>query len=189
MNNGALSPTSAAAAQPNGQTDSGAGAAAGAPQPELDAKNGQIPPGAPTYADKAYKFSVKYPPDFTFRAQPADKLADLKPTPVASFIFLSPTAAASQAPDEPADLEIRVYAAGQATSLESWLTANGLLPADGSVPLKPFQAANASGAEVCSSTMIAPGCAYFVSGGGQVFQLIPASLMGDAMAKTFTLAQ
>lgn len=141
------------------------------------------------YADSTYKFSVKYPPDFTFRALPAEKLADLKPTPAASFIFMNPTAAASQTPDEPADLEIRVYAAGQATSLESWLTSNGLLPADGSVPLKPFQAANATGAEVCSSTMIAPGCSYFVIGNGQVYQLIPVSLAGESMAKTFTLAQ
>jgi hypothetical protein len=62
-----------------------------------------------------------------------------------------------------------------------------LLPADGTVPLKPFQTANVSGVQVCASTMIAPGCSYFVLGSGWVYQLTPATLEGETMVRSFML--
>lgn len=155
---------------------------------EPEAPNGQPQSDMKVYTDSTYKFSVSYPANFVFRTQPAEKLAQLMPTPAASFIFINPTAASSDVADlEPADLEIRVYPPGQTTSLDNWLTSNGLLPADGSIPVKPFQATNVSGVEVCASTMIAPGCSYFVLGGGRVYQMTPASLEGESMSKTFKL--
>jgi hypothetical protein len=111
-------------------------------------------------------------------------LAQLTPTPLAVIRFMNPVLAASSVPDEPADLEIRVYSVGQATSLEDWLTVNGLAPAGGS-PHQPFQTSHVSGVQVCSDTMIAPGCAFFVRGGGWVYQLIPSSVTGEEMINTF----
>jgi hypothetical protein len=177
------------AAQPTGQSEPGAGAASGGPQAQPDAQSGQPQSGTMlVYTDSTYKFSVGYPAGFVFRTLPAEKLAQLEPRPAASFIFINPTAASSDVADlEPADLEIRVYAAGQITSLESWLTSNGLLPADGSVPPKPFQTANVSGVQVCASTMIAPGCSYFVLGKGWIYQLTPAAVEGETMVHTFKL--
>lgn len=172
------------AAQPKGQ--SGPGAASGDSQAQPPSQSGQ-PEKTVLYADNTNKFSVAYPPDFAVRAQPAEKLAQLKPAPAASSIFMNPVAASSDTAElEPADLEIRVYVAEPGTSLESWLTSNDLLT-DGGSPLKPFKAANASGVQVCASTMIAPGCSYFVLGNGRVYQLTPASLAGEAMASTFML--
>ena len=108
---------------------------------------------------------------------------------------MNPVTASSEIVDlEPADLEIRVYAAGgipvqggASADLDSWLTSNGLLPADGSLQPKPFQTENVSGVEVCASTMIAPGCSYYFTGSGWVYQLTPATLQGEAMVKTFRL--
>jgi hypothetical protein len=76
----------------------------------------------------------------------------------------------------------------QASSLEEWLRSNGLLPVDNTLALEAFQAANVSGVEVCASTMIAPGCSYFVMGNGFIYQLTAATLEGEAMAQTFMLA-
>jgi hypothetical protein len=141
-----------------------------------------------TYTDSTYGFSVSYPDDFVFRTLPAEKLAGLKPKPLASFIIMNPVTASSDIVDlEPADLEIRVYGGGEIEALESWLISNGLLPTDGTVPLQPFQAANVSGIKVCASTMIAPNCSYFVPGKGWVYQLIPVTLEGEAMIDTFML--
>jgi hypothetical protein len=59
------------------------------------------------------------------------------------------------------------------------------LSVDSVLPLAAFQAANVAGVEVCASTMIAPGCSYFVMGNGFIYQLTPATLEGEAMAPTF----
>ncbi len=185
----AMPPISATqlAVQPLGQSEPGAGAANKGPQAEPEAQGGQSQPGTMVvYADSTYKFSVGYPADFVFRTQPAEKLAQFTPMPTASFIFMNPVTAASDLGDlEPADLEIRVYGAGQTTSLDDWLTANSLLPTDCSVPLKPFQTANVSGVQVCASTMMALACSYFVMDGGWVYQLTPATLEGETMVGTF----
>jgi hypothetical protein len=79
-----------------------------------------------------------------------------------------------------------VYDAGDAASVESWLTANQLAPADGST-MPAFQTANVSGVQVCSSTMIAPGCQFYVLGDGWVYQLTAATQTGEAMIQTFKL--
>jgi hypothetical protein len=177
------------AVQPPGQSEPGAGTASGGSQAEPEAQGGQPQPVTRVaYADSTYKFSVDYPADFLFRTQPAEKLAQLNPMPVTSFTFMNPVTASSDVADlEPADLEIRVYVAGQIASLDSWLTSKGLLPADGTAPLKPFQTANVSGVQVCASTMIAPGCSYFVLGSGWVYQLTPATLEGETMVRSFML--
>jgi hypothetical protein len=140
------------------------------------------------YADTTYMFSVNYPKDFVFRMQSADKLAQLMPKPDAAFIFMNPETAASDLGDlEPADLEIRVYDAGDGASLDSWLDTNGMLPGGGTGALESFQAQGVSGYRVCASTMIAPGCAYFVMGNGFIYQLIPVTLEGETMAHSFAL--
>lgn len=171
------------AMQPTGQSEPSGGS-----QSAPEAQPGERQPGKMlVYEDGTYKFKVDYPADFVLRTQPAEKLAQLAPRPVASFIFMNPVAAGSERADlEPADLEVRVHAAGQAASLDSWLTSNGLL-AGGNLPPKPFQTAHVSGVELCASTMIAPGCSYYFMGNGWVYQLTPASLEGEAMVKTFTL--
>lgn len=174
------------AAQPIGQSEPGAGAVSGEPQAEPSTQ--PVSGTMLDYTDSTYTFRVAYPAGFVFRTQPAEKLAQLEPKPAAAFVFLNSTAVASDIPDqEPADLEIRVYATGRVASLESWLTANGLLPADGSAPPKPFQTANVSGVQVCAATMIAPGCSHFVLGSGRVYQLIPASVAGETMIQTFKM--
>jgi hypothetical protein len=140
------------------------------------------------FTDSTYQFSVNYPDNFVLRTQPAENLSQLTPRPDAAFIFMNPETAASDLGDlEPADLEIRVYGMAQAPSLEEWLRSNGLLSVDSVLPLTAFQAANVSGVEVCASTMIAPGCSYFVMGNGFIYQLTPATLEGEAMAPTFML--
>ena len=176
------------AVQSPGQSQPGAGASGG-PQTTPATQQGQSQPGASgIYTDATYKFAVAYPADFVFRTLPAEKLAQLEPVPTASFALMNPTTAASDLGDlEPADLEIRVYAAEQGVLLDSWLTANKLAPADGSVPLKPFKTANVSGFQVCASTMIIPGCSYVVAGNGWVYQLIPVSIAGETMVETFRL--
>ena len=175
--------------QPPGQSEPGAGAANNGSQVDPEEQVGQLQPGTTiVYSDSTYKFKVNYPTDFVFRTQPVEKLNQLNPIPAASFIFMDPITAASDLGDlEPADLEIRVYVVGPVMSLDAWLTSNGLLSADGSVPSQPFQTANVSGVEVCTSTMIAPGCSYFVLGGDWVYQLRPATLEGEAIADTLTL--
>jgi hypothetical protein len=138
------------------------------------------------YTDNTYAFSVAYPDTFVARMQPAEQLAQFTPMPSAALRVMSPVVAASDLGDrEPADLEIRVYKVGQIASLERWLTSNGLLSAGDTV--QPFQAATVSGVEVCASTMLAPGCSYFVLGGGRIYQLTPATQEGEAMMDTFTL--
>jgi hypothetical protein len=129
------------------------------------------------YRDSRYQFSLGYPADFVFREQPAEQLTNLEPRPLASFRIMGPATA------DPADLEVRVFGADQAASLKGWLRSNGLLPAE----LKPFKTAHVSGVEVCSSTMIAPGCSYFVLGDGWIYQLTPASVEGERITRTFTL--
>lgn len=177
------------AAQPPGQSEPGAGAGNGESQVEPGAQGEELQPGTiAVYTDSTYKFSVSYPADFVVRTQPAEELAQLTPMPTTSFTFMNPVTASSDVVElEPADLEIRVYDAGQIGSLDSWLTSNGLLPADSAVPLKPFQTANVSGVEVCATTMIAPGCSYFVLGSDWVYQLTPATLEGETMVDTFML--
>ncbi len=140
------------------------------------------------YTSGVYKFRVGYPANFVFRPQPAGQLAQFNPQPDASFRIMDPlTAANDQDGLEPADLTIRIFSTGLATSLDSWLIANHLLPADGSMQPKPFKTDNVSGFEVCPSSMIAPGCSYFFTGNALIYQLTPATQAGQTMIKTFIL--
>lgn len=141
------------------------------------------------YANSTYHFSVSQPADFVVRMQSAEMLAQRDPKPVASFRFMSPQAAASDLGElEAAELEISVHAAGTETSLNDWLISTHVLQANGATAAKPLRVGNVPGMEVCASTMIAPGCSYYVMGNGWVYQLTPASLEGETMVTTFLLA-
>jgi hypothetical protein len=162
------------------------GVAQGGDENEPGSSNGQPTAGAPMmYTDDTYKFSVEYPSNFTFRVQTADKLATLEPKPLTAFLFINPVAASSDIADlEPADLEIRVYDPKGATSLEQWL-ASVKLNGDG-FSSKEFKTNNISGLKVCVSTMIFPGCSYFVMNNNRVYQLITVTLEGEDMFNSFT---
>jgi hypothetical protein len=169
------------------QTQPGAGSVENQ-TPETTAAPSQPDSGQLTFTAPDYGFQVNYPAGFVVSDAPAQELAQLAPAPVAGYRFMNPGTAASDLGDlEPADLAIRVHAAPGA-SLAEWLVANGFLPADGSVTPAPFQATNVAGLEVCASTMIAPGCSYFFAGSDYVYQLIPATLEGEAMMGSFALA-
>ncbi len=171
------------------------GSGPGSSEPGAGAETGQAPPsgaqnGSPgtwvSYVNSDYKFSLNYPSDYKFSSQSADKLAGLKPTPVAAWIFLSPEKASSDVSDlEPADLEIRVFDARGATSLDGWLKSVGLQNAG--VTSKSFKTDNASGVQLCATTMIFPGCSYFILGKDRVYQLVAASQVGEDMVKTFAV--
>jgi hypothetical protein len=175
-----------------GPSESGAGAASEESQPEADveeAEGSEQVAEMTEYVDSTYHFAVSYPSDFVLSNLSAEELSQLIPTPDASVTFMNPETATSDIVElEPADLEIRVYSAGEADSLESWLTVNGLLAEDGSVQPESFQTPSVSGLKVCASTMIFPGCSNFVLGNGFVYQLIPVTVEGEAMIETFTLA-
>lgn len=175
--------------QPPSQTEPDAGAGYEDSQMESEGQENEFRSEIGVlYSDSIYKFGVGYPSNFLFRTQPTEKLEHLNPIPSASFTFMNPvTASNDQAGLELADLEIRVYAAGQAKSLNSWLISMGLLSADSSIPIQQFQTINVSGIKVCASTMIIPRCSYFIIGNGWVYQLIPVTLEGEAMLHTFML--
>lgn len=138
------------------------------------------------YTDDTYKFTIAYPADFSFSTQPNEKIANLVPKPLVSFIIMNPTTAASDIVElEPADLEIRVYDGKGVTALDRWLDSVGL--AGDGYTSQEFRTENVSGLEVCTSTMLAPGCSYFVLGSDWVYQMIPSTLEGEAILQSFTL--
>lgn len=141
-----------------------------------------------SYTNAAYKFGVSRPSDYQLQSRPAEKTAQLKPLPVAAWAFLSPEKIASDVADlEPPDLEIRVYDARGTASLENWLASAGLLPEGGGVSSKAFRMPDVSGLQLCASTMIFPGCSYFILGKDWGYQLITTSQVGEEMFRTFTL--
>ena len=170
-----------------GRGSSGPGAASGGSSAEPGAPDTQgVQPGPLVdFTDPAYKFSVSVPDNYTVDTLTADKLAAFQPKPAGVFRILNPMLAGSDNPElEAPDLEIRVFEAPQQmVSVESWLAANGLPPA------KPWKNGHVSGLEVCAGTLIGPGCSYFVTGNGWVYQLTPASLEGETLMGTFTLVQ
>ena len=137
------------------------------------------------YSDGTYQFSVSHPSDFVIGDLAADKLAELTPKPVAAIFIMDPITAKSEVPDEPADLEIRFYARGGETSLDGWLKSNGLITA--SDTQQEFKTDNVSGVMVCASTMIFPGCRYYVFGNDWVYQLNLTSQEGESMFNSFKL--
>jgi len=180
----ASSDTQDTSSQP-GSSDPGAAERASKTQTKTE---GAQPPSESWlfYKDLTYKFGVYYPPDYVFSAKPAEELAKLDPRPSASFSIMNPKTASSDVVElEPADLEIRLFDPAGVTSLDNWLTSVGMIASTDSP--QPFKTANVSGVSVCASTMIAPGCSYFVMGKGWVYQLTPATLEGESMIETFVL--
>lgn len=138
------------------------------------------------YTDDTYKFTIAYPADFSFSTQPDEKIANLVPKPLVSFSIMNPIAASSDIVElEPADLEIRIHSAKDATELNRWLTSVGL--AGDGYTTQEFKTENVSGLQVCISTMLAPGCSYFVLGSDWVYQMIPSTLEGESILQSFVL--
>jgi hypothetical protein len=181
--------------QPTGETEPGAATPGPDATSETTPSPDTVEPGPPVaYVDDTYKFRVDHPENFVVRPLTSEQMAQLTPSPIAGFAFLNPMAASSAATDqEPADLELRVFTAdlpasqGGQPGLDAWLVAQGFLPADGSVVPTLWETEHVSGEQVCSSTMIAPPCAYFVLGAGLVYQLRPVTLEGEAIANSFEL--
>jgi hypothetical protein len=174
------------AAQPPGET--APGGAAGDVVDETDPGETQPSPpvGWMTYTDPTYGYTVAYPSDFVVAMQDTAPLAQFSPAPESSVFFMNPTMAAGDlAGIEPPDLEVRIYPAGSAASLEAWLVESQFVPADASPVGEPFQTGNAAGLKVCASTMIAPGCSFYFLHNGRVYQLTPATLEGEAMVPSF----
>jgi hypothetical protein len=175
------------AAQPQGQSELGAGeSVTGDTGQQTPSPAPPVPPaGWVTYINSAAGFSITYPKGFVVQPQDVSKFAQFTPTPVTSIFFMNPTmAAGALAGIEPPDLEVRVYRAGAADSLRSWLVSAGFASV-GSSAVQPYQNASVSGLEVCQATLIAPGCSVYVLHSGRVYQLTPMSREGEAMSETF----
>lgn len=139
-----------------------------------------------TYTDSIYQFSIAFPSDYTFNVMPHDQLVTFNPAPAAAFTIMNPTTAASEVAElEPADVALYVFNADQVGSLNDLLVTLNLTV--GGSSSTPFQAVYVSGLEVCNSSMIAPGCSYFVEGSGWIYRLIPATLEGEAIIDTLML--
>lgn len=141
-----------------------------------------------TYTSETYFFQIMHPTNFVIRPQSTEYLTQLEPAPAAALLFLHPDTAASDLGDlELADLELRIHEMGETAELEEWLIANQFLPTDGSISPQSYPMTNVAGVELCSSMLIAPGCSYFVTNGSLIYQLIPASLEGEAVMQTLKL--
>lgn len=176
--------------QPQGQSEPGAGklgaGETGKQTPSTDLP--VSPAGWTVYVDPTHGFSIGYPKGFVIQSQQASKLAQFTPIPIASIFFMNPTMAKGDfAGIEPPDLEVRVYRAGAADSLQSWLVSVSFVAVDGGTSTQPYRNASVSGLKVCQSTMIAPGCSVYILRGGRVYQLTPISREGEAMIETFVL--
>ena len=138
------------------------------------------------FSNNQYQFAVPYPADFSVLSPGSQLLYPLSIPASASFAFMNPDSAASDAVEyEFPDFEVRVYSADGNASLEDWLRPTGFL--EGMLPPEPFQTNYVSGIMVCQSSMMAPGCTYFVKGNGWNYQLTSATLEGEAMFNAFTL--
>jgi hypothetical protein len=158
------------------------------------------PPGSPdpgppvdrsgwvTYTQPDLGFRVGHPQNFVVRRQDVAKLPRFDPAPAASLFFMNPTmAAGGLAGVEPPDLEVRVYPAGTAESVENWLLEARFATAETVKAARPFHKDGVAGLQVCASTMIAPGCSVYVLRGDRAYQLTAASREGEAMIETFEL--
>ena len=166
------------AAQPPGQSEPGAASAPGG-RSEPGGERPPQPAKLVEYRNSRYGFSFRHRANFRLGAVTAGKLAALDPRPEAAIVVRR------RYEVEPPDLELRVYRAPRTESLRTWLRAHGLLPSGGSSRIEPFENANVSGLEVCGSTLIGPGCSYYVRKAGWIYQLTPASLAGERIVQTF----
>ena len=196
MQSGAVQTSGSGTAAGGVESGAGAPSAPGADGAGAVTDSGQTQSvaGGVLYTNATYKFSVTIPSDFVVRPRVAQQLAQWNPKAVAGILFMNPTSASSQVPDEPGDLEVRVYDLAGAASLDGWLNAAGL-PAgtstnnDGNTGTNTmYWVSKASGVKVCRSTMIAPQCTYFFIGNNWVYQLISMTQAGDSMLASFTIA-
>lgn len=145
-----------------------------------------LPANWSTYTDPAYGFSIAYPRGFVLQPQDVSKLARFTPAPLASIFFMNPTmAAGGLAGIEPPDLEVRVYRAEAVDSLKSWLVSVGFASPESRTAAWPLRTTSLKGLQVCQSTMIAPGCSFYVIHSDRVYQLTAISREGEAMIDTF----
>lgn len=140
-----------------------------------------------TYSDTHRQFRINYPREFVFRQRKATELDEFVPTPETVIYFMSPSMASGDlAGIEPPDLEIRIYPVNiSGYSLEQWLRATGFAYGKSGTTVRRFQSTHVDGLEVCSTTMIAPGCSMYVMGINLIFQLTPASEIGQMILETF----
>lgn len=189
----AAPPTSDAGSANRGEGSSGPGVGESAPGEAVGRSAvrcaGTPSEGSKTYIDRLYGFSVKHPDGFVVRPQDPSRLGGFSPTPIVSIHFMNPTMAkGALAGMEPPDLDVRVYRAGAASSLENWLASTGFASKGGGTDVRPYRNANLSGLKVCQTTMIAPGCSYYFLFGGRVYALTPATVEGEAMLESFSPA-
>jgi len=144
-----------------------------------------IPVLSLVYTDTTNKFSVGYPSTFATRTRTAEQLSLFNPKPSAAILFMNPIAAQSQVPDEPGDLEIRVYYPIEIPAINDWLKSVGLTTSNEKNLM--YTTDNASGVKVCRSDMLAPNCSYFFYANNRVYQLISMTQTGDAMLNTFKI--
>ena len=176
------------AQQPPGQSPPGAAEITDDPQaaPPGGSVQNEGRWGPPlNYSNSDYKFGLTYPAGFAILSPKPGVLYQLPLNATASFAFMNPETAASDALEyEIGDLEISVYQADPALTLEDWLQPTGFLEG---MSQQPFQTANVSGIQVCQTSMMAPGCTFFVKGTGWIYQLTPATLEGEAAFRSFML--
>jgi len=172
-----------AASDSGSGSDSPSGKAEAPDAEDAAAPADSVKPGpAKNYSDAAYKFALNHPDNYVVRPLPAEKLAGLKPKPLAVIQFMNPTAANSTVPDEAADFEMRVFQA-EGKTLESWLAASGLSAGAAS---EKFTTPSISGLKVCVSTMIVPGCRFYALSNGMVYQMTAMTLEGEEMLNSVT---
>ena len=155
------------------------------PGGEVVGEDGQAKSSLPTvvYLDDVYKFSLTQPSDYVLQYQTEENLATLTPKPAAALRFMDPVLAKSEVPDEPAALEVRMHAKGRAADLAGWLKAAGL-PSDAKSQ-EEFKTGNVTGIKICESSMLFPGCRYFVFGEEWVYEMIVTSQEGEFMLNSF----
>jgi hypothetical protein len=123
------------------------------------------------------------------RAMASAKLPQFKTFPLASIFFMNPTmAAGALAGIEPPDLEVRVYPAHGAKSLQNWLLSSELSSRDSVAAAKPYRNPHADGLKICQTTLIAPGCSVYLLHEDRVYQLTAISQEGEAMIDTFAFS-
>ena len=143
--------------------------------------------GTVTYRDPSYGFTVTVPGDFVVRAQDVATLP-FTPRPLASVFVMNPVMARGQlAGKEPPDLEVRVYDAGAATSLEAWLEAARFASAEALSAATPQAINGLHGLRICRQDLLAPGCATFLMQGARIYQLTAVSAEGERMIDSFAL--
>ena len=140
-----------------------------------------------TYTDTNIKYSIDYPENYGIKETSefnSEENSDL--STLTSILFMNPTMAAGDlATIEPADLQLRIYNKQMNISLPEWLNKTGLAGEGSGVDVQPYRNAYVQGLKVCHSTMIAPGCAIYISADVYVYELVASSLEGEKMIDTF----